>query len=38
MWSAVVSEQRLGKYVPAATDTNAKQKNGVSYMIRAEMF
>jgi hypothetical protein len=35
------SRQRLGKHVPPATDTNAtmvqQQRNGVSYVVRAEM-
>jgi hypothetical protein len=31
------SRQQLGKHVPAAIDTNATIKNGVFYVVRAEM-
>jgi hypothetical protein len=40
-YTRIVSRQRLGKQVPAATDTNAttveQQRNGVFYVARAEM-
>jgi hypothetical protein len=40
-YTMAVSEQRLGKHVPAGTDTNVtmvqQQLNGVFYVVRAEM-
>jgi hypothetical protein len=40
-YTRAVSGQRLGKHVPAATDTNAtkvqQQRNYVLYVVRAEM-
>jgi hypothetical protein len=41
VYTRAVSGQRLGKHVPAATDTNAtavqQERNDVFYVVRAEM-
>jgi hypothetical protein len=37
-YTRAVSEQRLGKHVPEATDTKVKKKSWVFYLARAEMF
>jgi hypothetical protein len=37
MWSVAVSGQRLGKHVPAATDTNTKKMNGVFHVVGDEI-